>query len=126
MCISVHLWTKFLTLKPHAGSVYSPSEEIMPNTIRVVALMNVRPEKLDETLTAFDSLVAATRQEEGCITYELLQNVEDPNDLTFVEEWSSAEALQAHFETEHFKAVAARAGELLATPPDIRRYTVIK
>ena len=98
----------------------------MPNTIRVVALMNVRPEKLDETLNAFDSLVAATRREEGCITYQLLQNVEDPNDLTFVEEWSSAEALQAHFETEHFQAVAARAGELLATPPDIRRYTVIK
>ena len=98
----------------------------MPNTIRVVALMNVRPEKLDETLGAFDPLVAATRQEEGCITYELLQNVEDPNDLTFVEEWSSAEALQAHFETEHFKAVAARADELLATPPDIRRDTVIK
>jgi quinol monooxygenase YgiN len=98
----------------------------MPNSIRVVALMNVRPEKLDETLKAFDSLIAATRQEEGCITYELLQNVEDPNDLTFVEEWSSAEALHAHFETEHFKAVAARADELLATPPDIRRYTVIK
>ena len=98
----------------------------MPDKIRVVALMNVRPEKLDETLGAFDSLVAATRQEEGCITYELLQNVEDPHDLTFVEEWSSAEALRAHFETEHFKAIAARADELLAAPPDIRRYTVIK
>jgi quinol monooxygenase YgiN len=98
----------------------------MPKTIRVVALMNVRPEKLEDTLNSFDSLVAATRQEEGCITYELLQNVEDPHDLTFVEEWASAEALQVHFETEHFKAVAARAAELLAAPPDIRRYTVIK
>ena len=98
----------------------------MPNTIRVVATMNVRPGKLDETLSAFDSLVAATRLEEGCIVYELLQNVGDPNDLTFVEEWSSPEALQEHFETDHFKAVAARAEELFAAPPDIRRYTVIK
>ena len=98
----------------------------MENSIRVVALVNVRPEKLQEAFEAFDPLVASTRNEEGCITYELLQNVEDPHDLTFVEEWSSAEALQAHFETEHFLAVAARADELLTAPPDIRRYTVIK
>ena len=97
----------------------------MDFTIRVVARVSVRPDKLTETLQTLGGLITATRVEEGCITYELLQNVEDPLDLTFVEEWASPEALEAHFETEHFKAVAARADELLTSPPDIRRYSLL-
>ena len=93
--------------------------------IRVVARVSVRPERLDETLAAFNALVAATRAEEGCLKYELLQNVDDPNDLTFVEEWASREALTDHFATEHFTAVAVRAEALLTTAPDIRTYSVI-
>ena len=126
--IGVHLRSsadKFL-LKPHAGSVYPPTEEIMSNKIRVVALVNVRPERLQEAFEAFEPLIAATRQEGGCITYEMLQNVEDPYDLTFVEEWESPEALLEHFETEHFRAIVTRADELFTAPPDIRRYTLIK
>ena len=92
--------------------------------VRVVARVNVRPEKLQETLDAFTTLVAATRAEDGCISYEVLQNPEDPLDITFVEEWASNEVLDAHFATEHFGAVGARVGELLTAPPDIRRYKV--
>lgn len=98
---------------------------MVENTLRVVARVSVRPDKLDETLDAFNALVAATRAEAGCIRYELLQNIADPHDLTFVEEWADAESLEAHFATEHFNAVAARAQELLTVPPDIRRYTVL-
>ena len=97
----------------------------MNTPIRVVARISVRPDKLTETLQTLGGLIPATRVEEGCITYELLHNVDDPLDLTFYEEWASPEALQAHFETEHFKAVAARADELLTAPPDIRRYTIL-
>lgn len=94
------------------------------NHVRVVARVNVRPDKLQDTLDAFNALVSATRAEEGCISYEVLQNAEDPHDITFVEEWKSNEALDSHFATEHFGAVASRAAELLTAPPDIRRYKV--
>lgn len=94
--------------------------------IRVVARVNIRPDKVDETLSAFDDLVAATREETGCVSYQVLQNVEDAHEMTFVEEWASAEALQEHFATPHFMALADRVEELLTGPPDIRRYTLIK
>jgi len=94
------------------------------NHVRVIARANVRSEKLQETLDAFDALVSATRAEEGCIFYEVLQNAEEPHDITFVEEWKSNEALDRHFATEHFGAIASRAEELLTAPPDIRRYKV--
>jgi len=92
--------------------------------IRVVARVNVRTERLVETLEAVKELVAATRVEAGCIKYEALQNLEDPHEITFVEEWASSQALDEHFATDHFKAVAALSGELFTSAPDIRRYSV--
>jgi len=35
----------------------------------------------------FCGLIEPTRKESGCISYELLQNRDDPTDFTFVEEW---------------------------------------
>ena len=94
--------------------------------IRVAARVNVRPEKLDEIRTAFDALVAASRSEPGCVTYEALQNLENPHEFTFVEEWLSDDALQEHFTLDHFTAVAGRADELFTAPPDIRRYRLFR
>lgn len=88
----------------------------------VVANITAHSEKLDETLEEAQRLIKATRAEPGCISYQLLQDREEPAHLTFVEEWASAEALDAHFMTDHFLAMKARSGELLVSPPDIRRY----
>jgi len=92
-------------------------------TLRVVAHLIARPDKIDETRDALSALIAPTRAEDGCIVYELMQNAADPTDFTFVEEWSTNAALDAHLQTDHLKLVQAKAEELLAAPPDIRRYT---
>lgn len=97
----------------------------MSNSIRVVARVNVRPEKLEEALGAFNALVAGSRAEDGCISYEMLQNMEDPQDLTFVEEWASKEILDEHFATPHFTAAASRVDELLTAPPEIKVYKLV-
>ena len=59
------------------------------NPLRVVARIKARPETVDEVRELLCGLVEPTRKESGCISYELLQNREDPTDLTFVEEWES-------------------------------------
>ncbi|HEX6280075.1 MAG TPA: putative quinol monooxygenase [Pyrinomonadaceae bacterium] len=94
-------------------------------SIRVVAHITAKPEKVDETRELLLSLIEPTRVEEGCVTYELMQNTADPTDFTFVEEWTSDAALDAHLETEHLKRAAARGAELFAGPPDIRRYRFV-
>lgn len=94
-------------------------------TIRVVAHLTARPDKIEETREALSALVAPTRAEDGCIKYELMQNSADPTDFTFVEEWSTDAALDAHLESEHIRALRSKAGDLLAAPPDIRRYTFV-
>lgn len=70
-------------------------------------------------------MVAPTRAEDGCIVYEMLQNDVDPTDFTFVEEWTGEAELASHLQSSHVQAVIAQAEELLAGPPDIRRYTLI-
>lgn len=94
-------------------------------TIRVVAHLTARPDKIEETREALSALVEPTRAEDGCIKYELTQNNSDPTDFTFVEEWSTDAALDAHLESEHIRALRSKAGDLLAAPPDIRRYTFV-
>jgi quinol monooxygenase YgiN len=71
-------------------------------------------------------LVEPTRAEPGCLHYELLQNVSDPTDFTFVQEWESKEAFEAHLNTDHTKQVARKLTQLLKVMPDIRRYTPIE
>jgi quinol monooxygenase YgiN len=94
-------------------------------TLRVVAHLRAKPDKVEETKQALLELVEPTRAESGCLIYELLQNDADPTDFTFVEEWSGNDSLDAHLLTAHIQQVVARADELFAAPPDIRRYTLI-
>lgn len=43
------------------------------------------------------------QHEEGNLQYEYSFSVDDPNVLILTEVWESAEALQAHAQTEHLK-----------------------
>ena len=95
-------------------------------TLRVVAHLKARPDKIEEARQALVSMVAPTRAEDGCIVYEMLQNDVDPTDFTFVEEWTGEAELGAHLRSDHVQGVIAKAEELFAGPPDIRRYTLIK
>jgi quinol monooxygenase YgiN len=93
--------------------------------LKVVAHLTARPDKIEHVREALLGLIGPTRAEDGCIQYELYQNNADPADFTFVEEWASDAALDAHLATEHLKDLQAIADELFAVPPDIRRYTAV-
>ena len=93
--------------------------------LQVVARFSAHPDKVDELRAVLSALLEPTRQEGGCITYEMLQNRDNPTDFTFIEEWESEAALQAHLATHHVQQALDSLPELIADPPDIRRYTLI-
>ncbi len=88
--------------------------------------MVAKPGSVGEVREVLSGLVAPTRAEAGCVSYELLQNRADATDFTFVEEWESDAALDAHLTTEHIREALSRLPGLLAAEPDIRRYSVVK
>jgi|SRR5215203_7431806 len=94
-------------------------------TIRVVARLAAKPDRIEETLHALKALIEPTRAEDGCILYELTQNNDDPTDFTFVEEWTTDAALDTHLESDHIRKLQSVADDLLAAPPDVRRYTFL-
>lgn len=93
--------------------------------MRVVAHVVARPGKEEEVRGVLSSLIQPSRDERGCLSYTLLQNQVDPTDFTFVETWRDAADFDAHLETPYFKRAVSALSELIAGPPDIRRYHVV-
>lgn len=94
-------------------------------TIRIVARIIALPNKVEELKAVLLELIEPSRQEAGAIEYKLLQNQDDPTDFTFIEEWTSDEALNTHLNSPHFQAGAAKLEGLLTAAPDIRRYHLL-
>ena len=95
------------------------------SSLRVVARIKAKPDKVTEVREALSGLVAPTRREDGCIVYELLQNQSDPTDFTFVEEWVSPAALDKHATSEHIRATRETLKDIIEAPADIRTYDVV-
>ena len=93
--------------------------------IKVVAHIRAKAGKEEEMKKVMLGLIEPTRKEAGCLRYELYQNKEDAADLTFVEDWESDAALDAHLQTPHFQAAVAQIPLLAGVPPDIRRYRLV-
>jgi quinol monooxygenase YgiN len=94
-------------------------------TMRVVARISAKPDKVAELKSVLLSLIGPTRMEKGCISYQLCESKTDAGDFVFVEEWASAAAINAHMTTAHVQEAFAKAQSLLASPPDIRVYSII-
>jgi quinol monooxygenase YgiN len=99
---------------------------VAENSLRVVARIVANTDSVDQVRSILSGIVEPTREESGCISYELLQNRSDPTDFTYVEEWSDEAAMDAHLATEHIKHALSKLAGLLASEPDIRKYSVVK
>ena len=71
--------------------------------IYLVATLTIKPGSLPQFIDAAKTCIGATRQEPGCISYDLTQSQTDENTLFFIERWESQEALDGHFKAPHFK-----------------------
>lgn len=79
--------------------------------IKVVAKSKVKSEKLETVLALYEELVSDTRKEDGCIVYELYQDVQDATVVTMIEEWEDQASLDRHMKTEHFLRIVPMVGE---------------
>ncbi len=93
-----------------------------PSKIRVIALFVAKSNQEAEVLQLLTGLVEPTRKEKGCVFYELQQNIQNPKDIAFVEEWDSEHDLNVHLESKHIHEIIPQVLPLLETPPDVRRY----
>jgi len=65
----------------------------------VMARIRGLPEKADELRKSLLTLVKLTRNENGCLSCEMIENGYDSTEFTLIEKWSDEEAHNAHFST---------------------------
>ena len=94
-------------------------------SIHVVAHIPAKADSIEKLRSVLGGLIEPTRKEAGGITYQLFQNVDNPADFTFIEEWESRDALNRHLETPHLTAALRVFPSILAAEPDIRVYNLV-
>jgi len=90
--------------------------------IIVMATMVVKPEKKGALIPFTLELILKTRDEKGCISYELLDSTENDCRKIFVERWETMEALNAHMKTDHFINFGKKTEGFFAKAMDIKLY----
>ena len=73
--------------------------------VKVIAKFFVKEDKVEEFLKLASVLVEESRKEEGCVSYNLLQDVSNSQILIMVEEWESAKILKTHMDSAHFTSI---------------------
>lgn len=92
--------------------------------IVIAGTVRIRPGKREQALRAAQTMVRATLTEAGCRHYRFYADLDDPETFFVFEEWESEAALARHFESDHMRAFQQELPDLLAAPPQIRRYEV--
>jgi len=88
----------------------------------VVAKMTVKSGKKTEIFALAQDLITATRAEEKCISYKLLDDPYDGSSCIFVEKWTDKEALVQHLKTPHINEWRQKSVNLLAKKAAIQLY----
>jgi len=85
--------------------------------LRAVATIMALPESHDHVRDVLTALVVATREEEGCLSYDLFESASAPNTFVTIETWRTSADLEAHLATPHVAAAfEAAAGHLVTAP----------
>jgi quinol monooxygenase YgiN len=83
-----------------------------------------RPEKTEEALAAFESVIAPSRALEGVISYDGGRDLADPHAIIFTEVFEGRAALDRQEALPEVQRVMGLFGELLVGEPEATIYHV--
>jgi quinol monooxygenase YgiN len=98
----------------------------MSEPLTIIARVRAKAGQESRLRQELQRLLAPTRAEAGCISYDLHQSQSDPALFVFYENWASQAALDAHFQTPHLQAVLKLVPDLVDGPLDITKWTRLK
>lgn len=88
-------------------------------TVKIVALVTVKPDADEAFAAAAKICVAASRAEAGVLHYDLWREADGERRFVFNELYTDDAAVKAHMASDHFKAFGAAARDLAAARPTI-------
>jgi quinol monooxygenase YgiN len=92
--------------------------------IVVVGRVRTDADRREDLIRVGQAVAAASRAEQGRMSYRVYEDSEVENDFVFVEEWESEEALQRHFAEPHVAEFMAAIQATVVAPPDVKFHTI--
>jgi len=93
-------------------------------TVLIAGTVRVPPEKLAAFRPHMDRMLAASRAEDGCITYSYAVDVQDPGLIRVFEAWRDQAAIEAHFTASHMAEWRAAGAEFGVSDRRLSLYEV--
>jgi quinol monooxygenase YgiN len=91
---------------------------IMPgNPVTITVNLKAKPGGEEDLLKALTQLIAPSRGETGCLTYDMLQSVDDPQSFLLYMTWRHEEAFQRHVQSPWVQNFDQTQAELLLDEP---------
>ena len=92
--------------------------------IVIAGTVRVPPEKFAAFRPHMDAMLAASRAEDGCLTYSYAVDVQDPGLIRVFEAWRDQAAVEAHFQAAHMATWRAAWAEFGVSDRRLSLYEV--
>lgn len=93
--------------------------------ITIVAKKIIKQGKLEEFKALAENLINESRNEVGCIAYNLYEDIYNSYILTFIEQWNSEDNIKLHNNTKHFTTIVPKLTELQEGKTEVNLYKMI-
>jgi len=90
--------------------------------IGVVVEEHIKEGQLEAYLGHMAEMVELTKQEDGCIAYDIYEEKDGSGGIVILEIWESEECLEKHMASEHFQRLIPTAEAYLEKPHGIRVF----
>jgi Uncharacterized conserved protein len=90
--------------------------------VAVVVNHKMKEGKLEEFIEYMQEMIKLTKQEDGCIAYDLYAEEGNTRECVMVEIWENKEKLDVHMESEHFKVFIPGGAIYQEAPCEIKVY----
>lgn len=86
----------------------------------MIVTLKVNKDFIDTFKDKAQPAVALTRQEKGCLSYDLNQSTTEPGTFIFYERWKSLDDLALHLTSNHLQKFLEAVGEMLEGEPALQ------
>ena len=94
--------------------------------VKVTAKCFIQRGSIEEFKKHSSRLIDETRKEEGCLAYELYQDVNEETVFFFIEGWEDSESLSNHINSKHFKEIFPKIEKLCFKKIELNSYALVK
>ena len=93
--------------------------------IVLLAKSRLLEDKQQKFISVAEKLVKATREESGCMYYDLVQDAADEKVFYFVEKYRDEAAVEAHKASVHFQTYVPMMNALREGPSEVTRCMTV-